>query len=141
LLLVLAVTAILLRRTFIRVYSKAQIAVQEVFAAPARPEPRHRTLNDFLAEAELERMHIATGAEAANKLIRELQWRTRTGASIVAIRRNGQNIFNPEPNEELLPGDHLLVIGSNEQLRAARVLCGAQRSSGGRQLADTAAVA
>jgi CPA2 family monovalent cation:H+ antiporter-2 len=143
LLLLLGGIAVLLRRTFVRVYSKGQIAVQEVFSTPPRQELKSRALSDFLAEAELERMQIVPGSEAANKLIRELQLRTRTGASIVAIRRNGQNIFNPEPNEELLPGDHLLVIGTGEQLSAARLLCGDHHSGHphATRLAQGAAVA
>ncbi len=121
LLLLVVIIAILLRRTFVRIYSKAQIAVQEVFTAP-KEQHRHHALTDLLADAELQRISVYTGSEAANKLIRELQLRTRTGASIVAIRRQGQNILNPDPNEELLPGDQLLMIGAEEQISAAKGL-------------------
>src|SRR6185369_4296882 len=122
LLLLLVGIAILLRRTFVRIYSKAQLAVQEVFTTSAREQHQKHALTDFLADAELQRVKMKAGSEAANKLIRELQLRTRTGASIVAIRRNGQNILNPDPNEELLPGDEVLMIGGEEQIASAKGL-------------------
>jgi CPA2 family monovalent cation:H+ antiporter-2 len=122
LLLLVAVIAILLRRTFVRIYSKAQLAVQEVFTSAPREEHPVHALTDLIAEAELQRVKVHSGSEAANKLIRELQLRTRTGASIVAIRRHGQNILNPDPNEEILPDDQLLMIGGEEQIVAARGL-------------------
>jgi CPA2 family monovalent cation:H+ antiporter-2 len=59
---------------------------------------------------------------AARKLIRELALRTTTGASVVGIERAGKAIINPGPDEELLPGDQILIIGSPAQLTAARVL-------------------
>jgi monovalent cation:H+ antiporter-2, CPA2 family len=122
LLVIVGILTVILWRTFIRIYSKAQIAVQEVFTATPAHEPRHRKLPSFLEEAELERMEVGARSAAANKLISELRLRTATGASIVAIQRNGKNILNPDPNEELLPGDHLLLIGDTAQLNAAKEL-------------------
>ena len=122
LLVIVGVLTAVLWRTFIRIYSKAQLAVQEVFTAPPAHEPRHRSLPSFLEEAELERIEVGAKSSAVNKLISELQLRTVTGASIVAIQRDGKNILNPDPNEELLPGDHLLLIGDTAQLTAAKEL-------------------
>ena len=43
------------------------------------------------------------------------------GASIVGIERSSAApIVNPGPDEELLPGDRVLVLGNAEQLAAAR---------------------
>ena len=46
--------------------------------------------------------------------------RTRTGASIVGIERSGANIINPGPDEELQSGDQVLLLGTKDQLNAAR---------------------
>ena len=54
------------------------------------------------------------------KLIRELELRTRTGASIVGFARNGTNLINPGPDEELQAGDQVLLLGTRAQLDAAR---------------------
>jgi CPA2 family monovalent cation:H+ antiporter-2 len=53
-------------------------------------------------------------------LIRQVQLRTRTGASIVGIERNGASVINPGPDDELLAGDRVLLIGTQPQLAAAR---------------------
>ena len=53
-------------------------------------------------------------------MIRELQLRTLTGASIVGIERKGANIINPSPDEEIQVGDRVLLIGNKQQLSAAR---------------------
>jgi monovalent cation:H+ antiporter-2, CPA2 family len=65
---------------------------------------------------------MAADSPGAGKLIRELVLRTVTGASIVGLERSGANIINPGPDEELQPGDQVLLLGSRAQLEAARAL-------------------
>jgi CPA2 family monovalent cation:H+ antiporter-2 len=57
---------------------------------------------------------------AARKLIRELQLRTQTGASIIGIERGGESLINPGPDEELRAGDQILLLGNRAQLGLAR---------------------
>jgi CPA2 family monovalent cation:H+ antiporter-2 len=122
LLVVVAMITWLLWRYFIRVYSKAQIALEETLAQtpPPRHEPVPAALPSMLREADLEAVTIALASPAARKLIRELQLRTRTGASIVGIERAGTSLINPGPDEELQPGDQVLLLGSRAQLDAAK---------------------
>ena len=112
----------LLWRSFIKVYSKAQIALLETFAQA--PAPRHDTAQiarpSLLRDADLETVILAAGSPAIGKLIRELELRTRTGASIVAIERGGVNNVNPGPDEELQVSDQVLLLGSAAQLEKAR---------------------
>jgi len=133
LILIVAFITWLLWRSFIRVYSKAQIALQETFAQPPTPRPQAApaALPSLLREADLETVTIAPGAEAAHKLIRELELRTRTGASIVGIERDGTNIINPLPDEELQPGDQVLLLGTRTHLDAAKLALTAKGSGGG----------
>ena len=121
LLIVVGLITWLLWRWFIRVYSKAQIALQETFAQtpPPRATHQHEALPPLLREADLETVTVAPGSPAAGKLIRELQLRTRTGASIVGIERNGASLINPGPDEELQAGDQIVLLGSRSQLDAA----------------------
>ena len=106
LLAIVAVITWLLWRSFIKIYSKAQAALEETFAQPPapRPNPAPAALPSMLREADLETITIAADSAVAGKLIRELELRTRTGASIVGIERNGANIINPGPDEELQLG-------------------------------------
>jgi CPA2 family monovalent cation:H+ antiporter-2 len=122
LLAILGLVTWLFWRSFIKVYSKAQFALQETLS---RQPPRHAAVAptqvpSMLREANLITVTITPDSPAAGKLIRELQLRTRTGASIVGIERNGASIINPGPDEELQPGDQVLLLGNRTQLDAAR---------------------
>lgn len=112
----------LLWRSFIKVYSKAQVALLETFAQP--PAPRHEPAPPArpaqLREADLDAVILTAGAPAIGKLIRELELRTTTGTSIVAIERHGVNQVNPGPDEELQINDQVLLLGSPAQLEKAR---------------------
>jgi CPA2 family monovalent cation:H+ antiporter-2 len=77
-------------------------------------------LPSLLREADLETVSIASDSPAVGKLICDIQLRTRAGASIVGIEREGQSIINPGPDEELLAGDQLLLLGNPAQLNAAK---------------------
>ncbi len=106
-------------RSLIRLHSKAQFALMETFRQPA--PSRHEASADhpfarLIEQAELETVVIQPAFPSANRLIRELQLRTSTGASIVAIGRADTNIINPGPDEEIMPGDRVLLLGTREQL-------------------------
>lgn len=120
--LIVSGVAALLWRKFIRIYSKAQSALEETFAQP--PPSRHQEashpLAGLLKEAEVETLTIQDGSRAAGQLIRELALRTKTGASVVALVRNGTTVINPGPDEELLPGSQVLLLGNRAQLDEAR---------------------
>jgi len=123
LLLIVALVTWLLWRSFIRVYSKAQSALQETFTQP--PPTRHEhapvpPLGGLLREADLEMLTLAASSAATGKLIRELQLRSETGAGIVGIERNGNSLVNPGPDEELQSGDQVLLLGTRAQLDKAK---------------------
>lgn len=121
----------LLRRSFIKVYSIAQVALQETLTQnPASPREIPLAQPAMLREANLATVVIDAGSPAAGKLIREFELRTRTGTSIVGIERSGANIINPGPNEELQSGDHVLLLGSPGQLDAARLVLGSPAPGG-----------
>jgi len=120
--LIVAVTAVLLQRSFTRLYSRAQFALQQTLNEP--PVPRHepvaRALPPILREAVLATVRLPENSQAAGKLIGELRLRTETGASIVGIQRDGTSIINPGPDEELRAGDEVLLLGSEAHLASAR---------------------
>jgi CPA2 family monovalent cation:H+ antiporter-2 len=126
LLVIVAMLTVLLWRSSIKVYSKAQIALEETFAQQPAPRADHAApvLPALLRDADLETVTLAPGSPAVGKLIRELELRTRTGVSIVGIERSGTNIINPGPDEELQPGDQVLLLGTRAQLDAAKKATG-----------------
>ncbi|MBC8094178.1 MAG: cation:proton antiporter, partial [Akkermansiaceae bacterium] len=122
LLLVIGLIAWLMWRSFIRVYSRAQFALYETFAQPADPKQPSNpaALPPLLQEADLDTVVIAAGSPFVAKQIRELALRTATGASIVGIEREGPNIINPGPDEEIQAEDRVLLLGRPDQLAAAK---------------------
>jgi CPA2 family monovalent cation:H+ antiporter-2 len=54
-----------------------------------------------------------------NRPIQALQVRTVTGASIIAIYRDPEQVLVPQADTVLLPGDVLVLLGERDQLEAA----------------------
>jgi CPA2 family monovalent cation:H+ antiporter-2 len=124
--LVVALVVVFLRRSFIRLYSRAQAALRETLEES--PAPHHSeaapVLPALMREARLELIAIAGDSPAAGKFIGELGLRTVTGASIVGIERDNENIVNPGPDEELRAGDRVLLLGTDAQLLGAKGVLG-----------------
>jgi CPA2 family monovalent cation:H+ antiporter-2 len=122
--LLVAIAAIILWRWFIRLYSRAQIALRETLER--QPVADHveesAPLPALLHEASLQMVSIGVQSVAAGKLIGELRLRTETGASIVGIERDSQNLINPGPDEEIIAGDRVLLLGTKQQLESADTL-------------------
>jgi CPA2 family monovalent cation:H+ antiporter-2 len=68
----------------------------------------------------LQEIELPTGALCAGRTIAALQVRRRFGCTIVEINRQGYVLAGPEPSVPLFPGDRLLILGSAEQIAAAR---------------------
>ncbi len=56
---------------------------------------------------------------AVNQTIQDLKLRSETGATIVAIYRDDKSLLNPAPDMKLMPGDVLLLMGDQNQIRGA----------------------
>jgi CPA2 family monovalent cation:H+ antiporter-2 len=119
-----ALLAVLLRTFFIRIYSQAQVSIRDTLSRPSPPDPpsEFQPLPSLLENAELITVTIGPGSPALGKQIRELELRTKTGATAVAIRRAGETTISPEPEFEFGPDDQVLLIGNAKQLNEARAL-------------------
>ncbi|MBI3805145.1 MAG: cation:proton antiporter [Nitrospirae bacterium] len=128
-LILIAAVSGLLWRVLIRIHDRAQIALDEVWQPSPLPfsEGRALPLPANLKEVVLETVFIDDRSAATGQLISELRLRSRTGASIIVIERNGDRMTNPDPSEELRAGDKLLLLGNPGQLAAARNFLGPQR--------------
>jgi len=70
---------------------------------------------------------LAVGAEsaAAGRTLEALAVRQATGATVLAVMRDGNPVVNPPGDMALAAGDRLLALGTREQLeRVERVLAG-----------------
>ena len=65
---------------------------------------------------------IAKNAPSIGRTLADLDLRAKTGASVLAITRDGGGTANPSPKQPLVEGDVLAVAGSVEAVTAARAL-------------------
>jgi monovalent cation:H+ antiporter-2, CPA2 family len=118
---VVAIITALLWRVFVRLHSKAQISLRQTLDQPTMVMERPGSpLRGLMDKAELLTVTVAPGSRGHGRLIRELQLRTHTGATIVGLERSGETTVNPGPDEELKAGDQVLLLGRRRQLDKAR---------------------
>ena len=66
---------------------------------------------------------IRPGSTFAGRTLGQTQMRTRTGASIVALLRDGDVVGSPRPDEVLHVGDMVVIVGTEDGLaEAAHIL-------------------
>jgi voltage-gated potassium channel len=66
----------------------------------------------------IEQMRVAESSEMVAKSIQQMQLGRNIGVIVLAIRRaDGRMIFNPTADAAMDAGDHLIVMGSQENLR------------------------
>jgi monovalent cation:H+ antiporter-2, CPA2 family len=118
---IVAMITMLMWRSFVRVYSKAQVSLRDTLhqLPPPKPSP---VLSGLLEKAELETIIIASDSAVHGRMIRDLQLRSQTGATIVGLERAGNTVVAPGAEERILAGDHLLLLGQRSDLEKARVL-------------------
>lgn len=121
LLILITVIGIWQRPAFNRWYSQGKSALLTAFQeSPPPPPSPSMPAALHLSDAHLRPYTVPPGS-LPGMMIRELELRTQTGASIVAIERNEKSSVNPGPDLELLAGDKLLLLGTEEQLMDARM--------------------
>jgi CPA2 family monovalent cation:H+ antiporter-2 len=76
-------------------------------------------IGSYLTGAEIANFKVRAGSLLEGESLREGTLRSRSGASILAIKRGEEMVANPDPVWELHEGDLALVLGTPEQLAAA----------------------
>lgn len=79
-------------------------------------------LTSMLFGADVATLRVRPGCALDGTSIAESMIRRRTGAIVLAIKRAGDVVTNPDPSWELAPDDAVLVIGTPAQLAAASSL-------------------
>lgn len=99
---------------------------QELYLPVSAAHPSYQLI-DRLRRAsahlmELNWIHLPEQSAAAGKNIRDLQVRSKTGASIVGILRGDALLTNPGAESDLQNGDVLAILGEKHQVEEARLL-------------------
>ncbi len=68
---------------------------------------------------DFEPFEVEVRQKSAGKSLAELKVRENTGATVIAARRNSDVLANPAPAHVLQEGDHVYLIGSEEEIRRA----------------------
>ncbi len=89
---------------------------------PATVDFLHGTLRERRGELAIEEELVAEGSGLTGRTLLECDLRRRTGASVLAVFREGDTHPNPESDFVLKAGDRLLVMATVEQIAAVREL-------------------
>lgn len=128
---VVAIGSVLVfRRRLIFIHSQFEVELSELMSEGHRKSSRElpswlKTRREF--QLEVNECVIPENGECGGRSIGELALRTRYGSSIVGIDRQGMVLGNPGPETILYPGDRLLLLGSQEEIEAARGVLARQR--------------
>ncbi|MDE3241255.1 MAG: cation:proton antiporter [Nitrospirota bacterium] len=101
---------------------KAEQVRREGYALLRRkrlPELAHHLRGGTLTDAEVETCRIELDSPAAGKTLAEVSIRPRTGASVIALTRNGVTESNPSLKVRLEGGDVVVLLGNRDQIRRA----------------------
>lgn len=92
--------------------------------------PVAESMDMVLEQLAVEWFKVEPGSSLAERTLEETEIRKRTGASVIAILRDGRALPNPQPDERIQPGDTLMVVGDREQVGRFSNLC---KGPGGRR--------
>jgi monovalent cation:H+ antiporter-2, CPA2 family len=85
---------------------------------------------DALEGAEIERLKVKPESPAADRTLAELELRPRTGATVIAIRRDGSVSTNPDGGFRIQAGDVLVILGNRSAIDAALELVDPKAEAG-----------
>lgn len=91
----------------------------QMLRAPSLPHIQMSEIAEALAGASTETLVVGAGSGADGKTIGELMLRSRTGATVIAVVRDGHTDINPGPELRLQPEDVLVLLGSPGQVDQA----------------------
>ena len=95
----------------------------EMLRVPSLPVVDMAEIAEALGSAATETFIVTPDCPAAGKSIGELQLRTKTGVSVIAIIHDGTTEINPGPESVLNPDDVLVLLGTPENIDRAIDTC------------------
>jgi CPA2 family monovalent cation:H+ antiporter-2 len=90
--------------------------LRDVGTAPSRTQA---SLSRLAAQLEFDDIAIRAGSPATGHTVGELAVRTRSGAHLVAVLRDGQAHYAPDDSYVIQEGDRVVVVGDSDALSRA----------------------
>ncbi|MEM9379496.1 MAG: cation:proton antiporter [Planctomycetota bacterium] len=94
----------------------------QLLRAPVAEERHLAVVGEILANTAVDTLFVGTDCASCGKTLAEIEFRTRTGATVLAAVRGDDEIHGPGADHRLEPGELLIVRGNHEQLDRARDL-------------------
>lgn len=95
----------------------------EMLRMPSLPLVDMSEIAEALGSASTETFIVSKDSVVAGKSIGEIQLRTKTGVSVIAIIHDGTTEINPGPESVLNPDDVLVLLGTPENVDRAIEKC------------------
>ena len=73
-------------------------------------------LSQFLVGTTTDTLLVLEGSPAVGQSLGEIELRSRSGVTTIAVVRNGQSSHNPPPDFRLAVGDIIVLLGSHKEL-------------------------
>ncbi len=133
--LLIGILTIVFQRQMIKLNSELEHRFTSSFHEETREldaQLRMQSLEKFNEEFDWQSITsekvISKNSLAAGKQIAELGLREKSGATIVAVSRGADIIYDPNPLAHLFAGDKVVLLGNEEQLTAATALLDSPQS-------------
>ncbi len=94
----------------------------EMLRSPSLPPLKMEDANVALDAASTETIRIENDSPVAGKNLGELDLRGKSGATVIAVLRDGQTKISPGANYRLAAGDTVVLLGSPKKLDRAKVI-------------------
>lgn len=94
------------------------------FLGASRVVERLGALNEQVTGLVTEQLPVRPGSQYDGRTLGATEARTRTGASIVAVLREGNPVVSPRPDFEFVAGDTLIVVGTAEGVAGVATILG-----------------
>jgi CPA2 family monovalent cation:H+ antiporter-2 len=73
-------------------------------------------IKDYLSEVSVKTLFIKEDSPIAGKTLEQSQLRKKYGLTVLVIKRGNDTIYNLESNSMLMPGDQIVIVGTNHSL-------------------------
>ena len=92
--------------------------------------PVAESMDMILEQLSIEWIKVDEHSPIAGQTLEGAAIRQQTGASVMAVLRDGKAYPNPQPTELIQAGDTLMVIGNREQVSRFAAVCRGGKQAG-----------
>ena len=92
--------------------------------------PVAESMDMVLEQLSIEWIKVDEDSPLAGQTLEGAAIRQQTGASVMAVLRDGKAHPNPQPSERIVAGDTLMVIGNREQVSRFAAVCRSGKQGG-----------